>query len=71
MGLGLVACVVLPAATLLDTNVSPLKLRQSSVLGEVSGRILGQDYVSVLVLSILVLLRVFYLLVVTLQVWKR
>ena len=62
MGLGLVARVVLPTATLLNTNVSPLELSQSSVLGEVSGRVLGQNDVSVLVLAILVLLGVFDLL---------
>lgn len=67
MGFGLVACIVLPAATLLDANVSPLKLSQSSVLGEVSRGILRQDNVSVLILSILVLLRVFYLLEVMLH----
>mgnify|MGYP006182664641 CR=1 FL=1 len=39
--LGLVARVVLPTATLLNTDVSPLELSQSSVLGEVSGRVLG------------------------------
>jgi hypothetical protein len=62
VGLGLVRSVVLPSSALLDTQVAPLELSQSSVLGEVSGVILGEDDVSVLVLAVLVLLRVFNLL---------
>lgn len=54
--------VVLPASALLNSQVSPLKLRQSSVLGKVSCMILGENDVSVLELAVLVLLRVFNLL---------
>jgi hypothetical protein len=58
MGLGPVARVVLPATALLYTNVSPLDLGQSSVLGQVSRMLLGEDYVPVLELAVLVLLGV-------------
>jgi hypothetical protein len=62
VGFRLVRSVVLPSSALLHAQVAPLKLSQSSVLGEVSGVVLGKDDVSVLVLAVLVLLRVFNLL---------
>lgn len=62
MGFGLVSGIVFPASALLNAKVSPLKLGQSAVLGKVSCVVLGQNHMSVLELSVLVLLRVFDLL---------
>ena len=58
VGLGLVAGIVLPAAALLDPQATPLRVRQSTILGQSFGRLLRQNDVTVLELAVLVLLRV-------------
>ena len=62
MRFGFVAGVVLPPATLLHTDISPLELSQSSILGKISGRVLGENNMPVFEFTILVFLRVFDLL---------
>ena len=53
-----VACVVIPATTLLNANAAPLSLRQCSVLWKVFCHLFCQDDVTVLVFTILILLGV-------------
>jgi hypothetical protein len=56
--LGPVASVVLPPSALLNTDASPLHLRQSPVLGQILCLVLGQDHVPVLIAAVLVFLGV-------------
>ena len=52
------ASIVFPTAGLLNTKSAPFRVTEAPVLGDRFRCLLGQNYVSVLVLSILILLGV-------------
>lgn len=58
MGLGLVDHVVPPSNRLLDAEHTPLILFHQAVAGNEAGKLLGEDHMAVLVLSVEVLVAV-------------
>lgn len=62
MRLGLVESVVLPAATLLDTETSPFRLSHKTTFGQTLRNVLGQNHVTVLELGVLIFLGVLNLI---------